>query len=209
MGVEMAFKAANIPMPKLAYFCQNGIPFGSGLGSSSAAIVSGLLAGLVLTGQKLKCHGAEELLQIAATVEGKHACTRARKPRPCALVFGLFCCFPRVFLSSLLPSPQPWPPPPPSSINICTHRHHVMRVGHNSLRVCRRHVVQHVCNFCRSHRQPGTVHLRWSADWCVRHGPKALGYARCARPQRTSVCDLHARHAHVYRVCSLDFAQDD
>lgn len=27
------------------YFCKNGIPFGSGLGSSSAAIVSGLLAG--------------------------------------------------------------------------------------------------------------------------------------------------------------------
>jgi homoserine kinase len=121
MGVEMAFKAANIPMPKLAYFCQNGIPFGSGLGSSSAAIVSGLLAGLVLTGQKLKCHGAEELLQIAATVEGEHACTRVRKPRPCVLAFACFACvrfvllFSRVSSSSLLPSPQPWPPPPPSS----------------------------------------------------------------------------------------------
>jgi hypothetical protein len=108
-------------MPKLAYFCQNGIPFGSGLGSSSAAIVSGLLAGLVLTGQKLKCHGAEELLQIAATVEGEHACTRVRKPRPCVLAFACFACvrfvllFSRVSSSSLLPSPQPWPPPPPSS----------------------------------------------------------------------------------------------
>lgn len=50
--------------------CTNRGRYGSGLGSSSAAITSGLLAGLVLTGTKLKCIGAEELLQIAATVEG-------------------------------------------------------------------------------------------------------------------------------------------
>eukprot|EP00041_Stephanoeca_diplocostata_P005957 m.71774 g.71774 ORF g.71774 m.71774 type:complete len:883 (-) comp16093_c0_seq5:273-2921(-) len=70
LGVKMAYDAANMPMPPLAYFCENGIPYGSGLGSSSAAIVSGLLAGLVLTGQELKVAGKEELLQIAATVEG-------------------------------------------------------------------------------------------------------------------------------------------
>eukprot|EP00729_Bicosta_minor_P004429 gene4429-17053_t len=45
VGVEMVFKKFGVPVPELAYFCKNGIPFGSGLGSSSAAIVSGLLAG--------------------------------------------------------------------------------------------------------------------------------------------------------------------
>ena len=41
-----------------------------GLGSSSAAIVSGLLAGLVLVGKELPVLGQEVLLQMAAEVEG-------------------------------------------------------------------------------------------------------------------------------------------
>lgn len=53
-GVELAFRLAHKPVPTLAYTCRNGIPFGSGLGSSSAAIVSGLLAGLVLAGKELQ-----------------------------------------------------------------------------------------------------------------------------------------------------------
>lgn len=47
----------------------------SGLGSSSAAIVGGLIAGLVLAGHQLPCWGSEELLQLAASIEG--ACVRA------------------------------------------------------------------------------------------------------------------------------------
>jgi len=70
IGVEMVFKKFGVPLPELAYFCKNGIPFGSGLGSSSAAIVSGLLAGLVLVGKELPVLGQEVLLQMAAEVEG-------------------------------------------------------------------------------------------------------------------------------------------
>eukprot|EP00040_Diaphanoeca_grandis_P036719 m.235598 g.235598 ORF g.235598 m.235598 type:complete len:897 (-) comp33666_c4_seq1:45-2735(-) len=69
-GLEIAFKQVGLEVPPLSYFCKNAIPFGNGLGSSSAAIVSGLLAGLVLTGQELKVKGQEELIQLAAQVEG-------------------------------------------------------------------------------------------------------------------------------------------
>ena len=30
VGVEMVFKKFGVPVPELAYFCKNGIPFGSG-----------------------------------------------------------------------------------------------------------------------------------------------------------------------------------
>ena len=70
VGVELVFKKFGIELPTLSYFCKNGIPFGSGLGSSSAAIVSGLLAGLVLAGKELPVNGKETLLQLAAQVEG-------------------------------------------------------------------------------------------------------------------------------------------
>ena len=56
----MAFKRANKPVPTLAYFCKNEIPFGSGLGSSSAGIVAGILAGLVLSGQEVKVRKERE-----------------------------------------------------------------------------------------------------------------------------------------------------
>eukprot|EP00730_Choanoeca_flexa_P007340 TRINITY_DN12316_c0_g1_i6.p1 TRINITY_DN12316_c0_g1~~TRINITY_DN12316_c0_g1_i6.p1 ORF type:complete len:943 (+),score=233.23 TRINITY_DN12316_c0_g1_i6:115-2829(+) len=69
-GVELAFRLADQPVPTLAYTCRNGIPYGSGLGSSSAAIVSGLLAGLVLAGKELQVSGQEEMLQAAAQLEG-------------------------------------------------------------------------------------------------------------------------------------------
>eukprot|EP00043_Microstomoeca_roanoka_P008913 m.85490 g.85490 ORF g.85490 m.85490 type:complete len:883 (+) comp14427_c1_seq1:460-3108(+) len=69
-GVKLAFQLAKQPMPTLAFFCKNGIPFGSGLGSSSAGIVSGIMAGLVLAGKELHVSGQEELLQLAASVEG-------------------------------------------------------------------------------------------------------------------------------------------
>ena len=48
----------------------NRIPFARGLGSSSAAIVGGLVAGLVLSGHKVPCWGEESLLQLACGIEG-------------------------------------------------------------------------------------------------------------------------------------------
>jgi len=69
-GVKAAFEAANKPMPKLRYHVVSRIPFARGLGSSSAAIVAGIIAGLILAGHRLPCWGSEALLQIAASIEG-------------------------------------------------------------------------------------------------------------------------------------------
>ena len=57
-GLRAAYKAANKPMPtNLKYKLINRIPYARGLGSSSAAIVSGLIAGLVLAGHQLPAWG--------------------------------------------------------------------------------------------------------------------------------------------------------
>ncbi|CEL93998.1 unnamed protein product [Vitrella brassicaformis CCMP3155] len=69
-GMRAAFKTAGKPVPTLKYTCVNRIPFARGLGSSSAAIVSGLVAGLVLTGHELPVEGEEALLQLACGIEG-------------------------------------------------------------------------------------------------------------------------------------------
>jgi len=69
-GMREAFRAAGKDMPTCSYHCINRIPYARGLGSSSAAIVAGLLAGLVLAGHKLRCWGTEELLNLAANIEG-------------------------------------------------------------------------------------------------------------------------------------------
>mmetsp|Transcript_17348 Transcript_17348/g.25713 ORF Transcript_17348/g.25713 Transcript_17348/m.25713 type:complete len:319 (+) Transcript_17348:525-1481(+) len=69
-GAKAAFKAAGKPMPMLEYHCINRIPYARGMGSSSAAIVAGLIGGLVLAGHKLPCWGSEELLQLACSIEG-------------------------------------------------------------------------------------------------------------------------------------------
>ena len=68
-GVKSAFEAANKPMPTLKYTVMSRIPYARGLGSSSAAIVAGIIAGLVLAGHRLPCWGSEALLQIAAGIE--------------------------------------------------------------------------------------------------------------------------------------------
>jgi homoserine kinase len=70
VGLEAAFKAAGKPVPPLHYHLKQRIPHGRGLGSSSAAIVSGILAGLVIAGHKLDVHGREEMLQLATEIEG-------------------------------------------------------------------------------------------------------------------------------------------
>mmetsp|Transcript_2600 Transcript_2600/g.5193 ORF Transcript_2600/g.5193 Transcript_2600/m.5193 type:complete len:446 (-) Transcript_2600:320-1657(-) len=70
VALKRAYEMAGKEVPALKYTCINRIPYARGLGSSSAAIVGGIIAGLVLSGHKLKMWGAEELLQIAATIEG-------------------------------------------------------------------------------------------------------------------------------------------
>uniref|UniRef100_A0A7S2P894 Homoserine kinase n=1 Tax=Zooxanthella nutricula TaxID=1333877 RepID=A0A7S2P894_9DINO len=69
-GVEAAFKAIGKEVPVLRYWTRNRIPFAKGMGSSSAAIVSGILAGLAIAGFNLQVKGEEELLQIATNIEG-------------------------------------------------------------------------------------------------------------------------------------------
>lgn len=69
-GVKEAFIAANKPLPPLKYHLIQRIPHGRGLGSSSAAIVSGILAGLAIAGHKLEVQGTEAILQIATKMEG-------------------------------------------------------------------------------------------------------------------------------------------
>lgn len=69
LGCQKAFEAANKEMPTLQYHVVSRIPYARGLGSSSAAIVAGIIAGLVLAGHRLPCWGSEALLQIAAGIE--------------------------------------------------------------------------------------------------------------------------------------------
>ena len=70
VGVKAAFDRANSTVPTLKYTVKSRIPYARGLGSSSAAIVAGIIAGLVLAGQELEVWGQETLLQIAAEIEG-------------------------------------------------------------------------------------------------------------------------------------------
>lgn len=69
-GLKAAFKVAGKPVPTLKYHLVNRIPYARGLGSSSAAIVGGLIAGLVLAGHRVPAWGSEELLNMAAEIEG-------------------------------------------------------------------------------------------------------------------------------------------
>lgn len=69
-GLAAAFKKAGKPVPTCRYRLVNRIPYARGLGSSSAAIVGGLIAGLVLAGHQVPTWGSEELLNMAAEIEG-------------------------------------------------------------------------------------------------------------------------------------------
>ena len=69
-GLKAAFKRAGKPVPTLKYLLVNRIPYARGLGSSSAAIVGGLVAGFVLAGHRVPTWGSEELLNLAAEIEG-------------------------------------------------------------------------------------------------------------------------------------------
>ncbi|MBM3957306.1 MAG: homoserine kinase [Gemmatimonadetes bacterium] len=67
--VVAAFEAAGEPVPGLSYTCRNAIPLTRGLGSSSAAIVSGLAAGAKLSGLDRRLDRAA-LFSMAADIEG-------------------------------------------------------------------------------------------------------------------------------------------
>ena len=69
-SLAVAFKKAGKPVPILKYRLVNRIPYARGLGSSSAAIVGGLVAGCVLAGHRVPTWGSEELLNMAAEIEG-------------------------------------------------------------------------------------------------------------------------------------------
>lgn len=66
-GVEAAFHAAGKDVPPLRYICKNRVPHGRGLGSSSAAIAAGLIAGSALADADLKI---EQIVTLAADLEG-------------------------------------------------------------------------------------------------------------------------------------------
>jgi homoserine kinase len=65
--VQKVFERAGRETPPVHVIAHNGIPLDRGLGSSAAAIVSGLMAGNVLCGEPCDRH---ELLRMAATREG-------------------------------------------------------------------------------------------------------------------------------------------
>eukprot|EP01064_Diplonema_japonicum_P039426 TRINITY_DN987_c0_g4_i1.p1 TRINITY_DN987_c0_g4~~TRINITY_DN987_c0_g4_i1.p1 ORF type:complete len:343 (+),score=84.23 TRINITY_DN987_c0_g4_i1:51-1079(+) len=69
-GIERAFLMAGKDVPPLKVTVVSQIPFMRGMGSSSAGLVAGLLAGLALTGHELAVEGEEALLQAAAEIEG-------------------------------------------------------------------------------------------------------------------------------------------
>ena len=66
-SVETAFEEAGKTMPGIGVQCRNGIPLGRGLGSSSAAVVGGLVAGNELCGRPLS---DDNMLARAARIEG-------------------------------------------------------------------------------------------------------------------------------------------
>ena len=66
-GLRLAFGEAGQQMPRMRIVCHNEIPISRGLGSSSAALVGGLLVGNEISGRPLS---QERLLEVAAITEG-------------------------------------------------------------------------------------------------------------------------------------------
>merc|ERR1719247_1160940 len=69
-----AMRALNVPeeeMPALRFECLNAVPPTRGMGSSSAALVAGLAAGLAFAGKDMSTPATKKLLlQMAAEEEG-------------------------------------------------------------------------------------------------------------------------------------------
>ena len=66
-GIKSALRSLDVPVPALAVRCENRIPLARGLGSSSAATVAGLLAGLAMSGRATE---QRLLFDLAADIEG-------------------------------------------------------------------------------------------------------------------------------------------
>lgn len=69
-GVLTAFRSLGIDevdMPSLSYRAEQNIPIGSGLGSSSAAIVAGIMAGAAIVGANMS---QTQIVKLAADIEG-------------------------------------------------------------------------------------------------------------------------------------------
>lgn len=66
-GIYFVFRRSRVSPPKLRVECVNRIPLARGLGSSSAAYLSGLLAGNALLGNRFS---KEEILGMATELEG-------------------------------------------------------------------------------------------------------------------------------------------
>ncbi len=67
-ALKMVYERAGTPVPQgVRVTCENGIPLGSGLGSSAAAVVAGLLGGNALLGNP---YPLSSLLRMAITLEG-------------------------------------------------------------------------------------------------------------------------------------------
>ena len=66
-SMRFLFREANLELPPLRLRCHNQIPFSRGLGSSAAAITSGLVAANALCPARFS---PNELLEMAATIEG-------------------------------------------------------------------------------------------------------------------------------------------
>ena len=64
---RLPFVETGRPVPRVSLTCENRIPLGRGLGSSSAAAVTGLMAGNELCGRPLS---REDLLELATRIEG-------------------------------------------------------------------------------------------------------------------------------------------
>ena len=66
-AMAFLYEEAQESMPPMDIRCQNAIPLSRGLGSSAAAISGGLVAANAMLGNP---YGADELLEMAATIEG-------------------------------------------------------------------------------------------------------------------------------------------
>ncbi len=64
---RIPFEEAGLPVPEASIACRNEIPLDRGLGSSSAAVVGGLVAGNEVCERPLT---SERLLELAASIEG-------------------------------------------------------------------------------------------------------------------------------------------
>jgi homoserine kinase len=68
-AAKLAFQSLGVDMPSLRFECTNAIPFGAGMGSSSAAIIAGVVAAFAyLDHVPDELH--EEVLQVAVKLEG-------------------------------------------------------------------------------------------------------------------------------------------